>query len=103
MLLKTGDWVKGTSRAGELIMGYIDSLDIQGVVKVNVVTSDNNELIGKKVSMLSERVKRLPVSNVSNKAQTQFLIDLALSTGDEEWFIELSSKLNSMNELVNQL
>ncbi|MEH7095270.1 IDEAL domain-containing protein [Neobacillus vireti] len=103
MLLKTGDWVKGTSRGGELIMGYIESLDNPGIVKVTVVTSDNNEIIGKKVSLLSERVKRLPVSNVSNKAQTQFLIDLALSTGDEEWFIELSSKLNSMNELVNQL
>ncbi|MEH7414903.1 IDEAL domain-containing protein [Neobacillus drentensis] len=103
MLLQTGDWIKGTLRDGELIMGYIESLDPSGIVKVAVVTSDNHEIIGKKVSMLSERVKRLPVSNVSNKAQIQFLIDLALSTGDEEWFIELSSKLNTMNQLVNQL
>jgi len=103
MLLQTGDWIKGTLRDGELVMGFIESLDTSGIVKVNVVTSDNNEIIGKKVSMLSERVKRLPVSNVSNKAQIQFLIDLALSTGDEEWFLELSSKLNSMNQLVNQL
>jgi hypothetical protein len=103
MLLQTGDWIKGTLRDGELVMGFIESLDTSGIVKVTVVTSDNNEIIGKKVSMLSERVKRLPVSNVSNKAQIQFLIDLALSTGDEEWFIELSSKLNSMNQLVNQL
>jgi len=102
MLLQTGDWIKGTLRDGELVMGFIESLDTSGIVKVNVVTSDNNEIIGKKVSMLSERVKRLPVSNVSNKAQIQFLIDLALSTGDEEWFLELSSKLNSMNQLVNQ-
>ncbi|TWE05122.1 IDEAL domain-containing protein [Neobacillus bataviensis] len=103
MLLQTGDWIKGTLRDGELVMGFIESLDTSGIVKVNVVTSDNNEIVGKKVSMLSERVKRLPVSNVSNKAQIQFLIDLALSTGDEEWFLELSSKLNSMNQLVNQL
>ena len=103
MLLQTGDWIKGTLRDGELIMGYIESLDISGIVKVTVVTSDNDEIIGKKVSMLGERVKRLPVSNVSNKAQIQFLIDLALSTGDEEWFLELSTKLNSMNQLVNQL
>jgi len=102
MLLKTGDWVKGTSRNGELIMGFIESLDNPGIVKVTVVTSDNHDIIGKKVTMLGERVKRLPVSNVSNRAQIQFLIDLALSTGDEEWFIELSTKLNSMNELVNQ-
>jgi len=103
MLLQTGDWIKGTLRDGELIMGYVESLDISGIVKVTVVTSDNDEIIGKKVSMLGERVKRLPVSNVSNKAQIQFLIDLALSTGDEEWFLELSTKLNSMNQLVNQL
>ncbi|MEH7547891.1 MULTISPECIES: IDEAL domain-containing protein [Bacillaceae] len=103
MLLQTGDWIKGTLRDGELVMGFIESLDTSGIVKVTVVTSDNNEIIGKKVSMLSERVKRLPVSNVSNKAQIQFLIDLALSTGDEEWFLELSSKLKSMNQLVNQL
>jgi len=103
MLLQTGDWIKGTLRDGELIMGYIESLDISGIVKVTVVTSDNDEIIGKKVSMLGERVKRLPVSNVSNKAQIQFLIDLALSTGDEGWFLELSTKLNSMNQLVNQI
>src|SRR4051812_31688093 len=103
MLLQTGDWIKGTSRDGELIMGYVESLDTSGIVKVTVVTSDNDEIIGKKVSMLGERVKRLPVSNVSNKAQIQFLIDLALSTGDEGWFLELSTKLNSMNQLVNQL
>jgi hypothetical protein len=103
MLLQTGDWIKGTLRDGELIMGYVESLDISGIVKVTVVTSDNDEIIGKKVSMLGERVKRLPVSNVSNKAQIQFLIDLALSTGDEEWFLELSTKLNLMNQLVNQL
>lgn len=103
MLLQTGDWVKGTLRNGELIIGYIESLDVTGVVKVTVVTSDNNEIIGKTVPILIGRVKKLPVSKVNNKAQIQFLIDVALSTGDEEWFIELSSKLNSMNELVNQL
>ncbi|ULT57652.1 IDEAL domain-containing protein [Neobacillus drentensis] len=102
MLLQTGDWIKGTLRDGELIMGYIESLDTSGIVRVNVVTSDNHEVIGKKVTMLGERVKRLPVSNVSNKAQIQFLIDLALSTGDEEWFIELTSKLNAMKQLLNQ-
>ncbi|MBM7650900.1 IDEAL domain-containing protein [Neobacillus cucumis] len=103
MLLKTGDWVKGTLRDGELIIGYIDSLDVYEVVKVTVVTSDNHEIIGKTVPILSGSVKKLPKSKVNNKAQIQFLIDLALATGDEEWFIDLSSKLNTMNELVSQL
>ncbi|PLS03751.1 IDEAL domain-containing protein [Neobacillus cucumis] len=102
MLLQIGDWVKGTLRDGELIIGYIESLDVPGVVKVNAVTSDNHQIVGKTVALLSGRVKKLPVSNVSNKAQILFLIDLALSTGDEDWFFELSSKLNEMNQLVNQ-
>ncbi|PWW28335.1 IDEAL domain-containing protein [Cytobacillus oceanisediminis] len=100
-ILKVGDWIKGKSQKGELILGYIETLDIlKGIVKVTVVTSDNQETIGKTIQMLSRRVKPLPESKVANKEQIHFLIDLALSTGDEEWFIELSSKLNSMKELV---
>ena len=103
-ILKTGDWIKGKSQEGELIIGYIESLNIlEGVVKVNVITSDNHEAIGKTISILSNRVKSLPVSNVINKEQLLFLIDLALSTGDEDWFIELSSKLNSIKQLVNEV
>lgn len=102
-MLKIGDWVKGTSSNGELIIGYIELLSqIEGVVKVYVVTSDNQEIIGKTVPLLSKQVKVIPPANVVNKEQILFLIDLALSTGDEEWFHELSSKLNSMRQLVNE-
>ena len=101
-ILKTGDWVKGNLPDGALIIGYIESLNIPGeVVKVNVITSDNQETVGKTIPILSNQVKSLPVSNVINKEQILFLIDLALSTGDEDWFIELSSKLNSIKQLVN--
>jgi uncharacterized protein YpiB (UPF0302 family) len=40
---------------------------------------------------------------VINKEQVLFLIDLALLTGDEDWFMELSAKLNSMKQLVNEV
>lgn len=53
------------------------------------------------MSFLSKHVKKLPESKAINKEQILYLIDLALLTGDEEWFIKLSSKLNSINELVN--
>lgn len=100
--LKTGDWIKAKSPEGELIIGYIESLSsIEGVVKVTVVTSDNTQTIGKTKTILSKWVKKLPVSNVTNKAQIEFLLDLALSTGDKEWFLELSSELNAMKQLVN--
>lgn len=102
-VLKIGDWVKGESREGELIIGYVDSFTvIEEVVNVNVVTSDNQETVGKTIQMLSKQVKILPDSNVKNKEQINFLIDLALSTGDEDWFLELSAKLKAMNKLVNE-
>jgi uncharacterized protein YpiB (UPF0302 family) len=101
-ILKTGDWIKAESRDGELIMGFIESLSsIEGVVKVTVVTSDNNQTIGKTIPILSTRVKKMPVSNVTNKAQIEYLLDLALSTGDKEWFLALSAELNAMKQLVN--
>jgi hypothetical protein len=101
-IFKTGDWVKGYSLDGALIIGYIEALNIPGgAVKVYVITSDNHEKVGKMIWLSSNRVKGLPVSSAINKAQIFFLIDLALSTGDEEWFIELSSQLNSIKELVN--
>lgn len=100
-IIKKGDWIKGESRDGELVIGYIESLLFDGAVNVTVVTSDNKEAIGKTIQLLSKQVKKLPDSNVTNKEQILFQIDLALSTGDEEWFIELSSKLNSMRQLAD--
>ena len=103
-ILKAGDWVKGKSIDGELLIGYIESLAIQGgALKVTVVTSDNEMTVGKTILMQSKDVKKLPESKVSNKEQIRFLIDLALSTGDEEWFIELSSQINSMRQLVDPI
>ncbi|MFJ8267686.1 IDEAL domain-containing protein [Peribacillus asahii] len=103
-ILKAGDWVKGKSIDGELLIGYIESLAIQGgALKITVVTSDNEMTVGKTILMQSKDVKKLPESKVSNKEQIRFLIDLALSTGDEEWFIELSSQINSMRQLVDPI
>ncbi|MFE6136006.1 MULTISPECIES: IDEAL domain-containing protein [Bacillus] len=101
-VLEVGDWVRGISREGELITGYIESFDTLGeLVKVMVIRCDNEDTISKTISILSKHVKKLPESKAINKEQILFLIDLALVTGDEEWFIGLSSKLNAIKELVN--
>lgn len=101
--LKTGDWIKGNLQDGEIIIGYIESLDFsKGTVRVTVIKSEADETIGKKISISHKKVKKLPISKVVNKEQILFLIDLALITGDEDWFIELSAKLNSMKQLVNE-
>ncbi|MBT2686693.1 IDEAL domain-containing protein [Bacillus sp. ISL-47] len=101
-ILKTGDWIKGKSPDGELIIGYIERIDIlEETVKTKVISSDNKTIEGKIIPMLSKQVKKMPVSKVANKEQVHYLIDLALASGDEEWFFELTFKLNKMRELVN--
>jgi uncharacterized protein YpiB (UPF0302 family) len=50
--------------------------------------------------MPTNGVKKLPEPQVKNKEQIQYLIDLALATGDQEWFMELSEQLKAMRELV---
>ncbi|WP_080848353.1 IDEAL domain-containing protein [Cytobacillus gottheilii] len=102
--LQIGDWIKAQSPDGELILGYIDSVHEQEqFAKVIVVTSDNNEAVGKKIPILQKRLKKIPNAKVTNVEQLRFLIDLALETGDREWFNELSNKLNSMKKLVDDV
>jgi len=99
--LNISDWIKGSSQNGELIIGFIEKVDsFDGGVRVTVATSDNKETIGKTIQMSLKSVEKLPVSKLANEQELQFLIDLALSTEDEDWFIELSSKLNSIQPLV---
>lgn len=103
-ILEIGDWVKGNLLSGELIIGYIESLsNLEGVAKVKIVTSDNKDINGRTIAFLTNQLKRLPAANVTNKEQITFLIDLALSTGDKEWFNELSAKLQSINQLVKEV
>jgi uncharacterized protein YpiB (UPF0302 family) len=101
-ILKTSDWVKGISRHGELIIGFIDSMDLgKEAVNVVVVKSDNIELVGKTIPMSAKQVESVPAIGTRDAGQLEFLIDLALSTGDEEWFIELSAELNARKQSVN--
>lgn len=94
-ILKTSDWVKGISRNGEMIVGFIDSMSmVQGAVNVTVAESDNEALIGKTVPMSVKQVESLPQTVAKDAAQLEYLIDLALATGDKEWFEELTAELN---------
>lgn len=102
MILKNSDWVKGISRHGELIIGFVDSMNIvQEAVYVVVAESDNEELIGKTIPMSFTQVESIPDNETKDAGQLEFLIDLALSTGDKEWFNELSAELNGKKQSVN--
>lgn len=89
-----GDWVQGKSRDGELIHGYVENVDSnRGLVKVNVVESDNEKVIGKSIWVLNQWTKKLPNVTVNDESHLLMLIDLALQTKDGQWFMELCAKL----------
>ncbi|MGZ4161518.1 MAG: IDEAL domain-containing protein [Neobacillus sp.] len=91
-----GDWVQGRSREGELIHGYVETVDsTKEIVKVNVVESDNEKAIGKSLWLPKKWTEKLPDLTVISESQLLSLIDLALVTNDEQWFMELTDKLIS--------
>ncbi|TYR80637.1 IDEAL domain-containing protein [Priestia megaterium] len=95
--LTIGDWVKGKSRYGELIYGYVSSIDsIKEKAIVNVVECDDKQLIGKNIGMLNTQLKKRSNSKQTTEEQLLYLINLALTTKDEQWFNELSQELNEI-------
>jgi hypothetical protein len=96
MRVEISDWVQGSTDNGEFVHGFIESIeDIQGIAKVYVVNSDNEQAIGKMVSVRRSRLKKLPTVSLEDAASILNFIDMALATRDEEWFMELSAKLGS--------
>lgn len=95
--LKIGDWVRGKSGDGELLHGYIESVNsLQDIVKVHVVACDNNETIGKTIQLPYKWLEKLSTSAVDQEESILSLIDLALETRDEQWFLELRQALNAL-------
>jgi hypothetical protein len=101
--LEVGDWVKGKTKSGELIYGYIEAINsLQGTVKIKVMDCDNERMIGKMVETLNHWVKKLPMSTFDGEEPIKALIDLALLTKDESWFMELSAKLKSIRQAAKE-
>lgn len=78
-VLKVGDWVRGISNEGELIVGYIVSLDdVEDIVTVSIVKRDGQYTINEAILLFSKHVNKLPESKVINKEQILYLIDLCI-------------------------
>jgi hypothetical protein len=91
MNLKIGDWVKGRTHDGELIQGYLEEVNnIQGFAKVKVIECDNRFRRGKTIEVLEHWIEKIPESSEITEEYITMLIDLALLTKDEEWFMDLS-------------
>jgi hypothetical protein len=94
-----GDWIKGNTREGALVQGYIVGINSShGVIKMHVVDSDNEKMVGRTIRMLHTWAKKLSISSAAREEQIFQLIDIALLTKDEKWFMELSAGLNFLKE-----
>lgn len=90
--LAVGDWVRGKTKQGELIHGFVENVDSTGsTVHVYVVNSDNDMALGKVVATRASWVEAMAKTSLIDEEQVYDLIDLALATKDREWFMELSA------------
>lgn len=99
MKFQTSDWVQGKTNNGELIQGFIETIDtMEGIVRIQVVKSDNEDAVGKMTAVREHWIRKLPEVSPRNAEQIQSLIDLALTTWDEAWFMELTEQLKEAQE-----
>ncbi|UJF34416.1 IDEAL domain-containing protein [Paenibacillus hexagrammi] len=97
-----GDWVRGRTEAGELIYGYVESVDLyQGIAEVYVMGSDHEEVVGKRIALPRHMLREMPVNTFDTEQPIKQLIDVALFSGDEAWFMELTEKLVSIQKSAN--
>ncbi len=99
MKFEIGDWVSGNTSQGELVYGYVESVDLfKGSVGIRVTESDHESAVGKQISVGSGSARKLPDYAADDESGLRNLIDLALSTRDEAWFRELSAKLVALQQ-----
>ncbi|MEK3719952.1 group-specific protein [Paenibacillus sp. FSL H8-0034] len=95
-MIGVGDWVGGTSIEDEKIIGYVDSMDAYGTVKVMVTQSDRQEAVGHIVNSKRFKLEKLDEYTPTHESDVLSLMDLALMTRDQLWFDELGSTLRSI-------
>lgn len=92
MNISVSDWVHGRTGDGEMVYGFVETMDVlQGLVALHVVKSDNEERVGRSATVRLATVKPISESASSDLGQAVELIDLALATWDEAWFMELTA------------
>lgn len=98
--LQIGEWVKGKTKDGEFVYGFIDDYDPSyRIFKVRVMESDNEEIAGQMISIKETNLKRMETTVTYSKQTLLDLIDVALAVKDENWFKELTSQLAMVNKI----
>lgn len=95
--LAVGDWVRGKTQNGELIIGFVEATDAEkGSIHVYVVHCDHEKAVGKVAVVHDSWVEPMGDSEVASEEQVRDLIDLALATRDRAWFMELVAQEKSL-------
>ncbi|WP_079475998.1 IDEAL domain-containing protein [Marinococcus halophilus] len=95
-IISVGDWVRGTTIYGELVVGYVEAIEESyQTIKVKVISSDNEDIMEKSAELLLHKVSKLNTVQPVSEDELYDLIDLALVTNDKQWFLELTSELNN--------
>ncbi|WP_197081070.1 IDEAL domain-containing protein [Gordoniibacillus kamchatkensis] len=94
-VLNEGDWISGKTANDEKFRGYVERIDSYGgKVKVKVLESDRESIIGSTVEAALAAVEPIAAEGARSEAELLDMIDLALQTRDRTWFEELSSQLS---------
>ncbi|EDL66732.1 IDEAL domain-containing protein [Bacillus sp. SG-1] len=94
-----GDWVKAKTVEGELVIGYIEGVnDDSKTAKIRAVQTEQASIAGRTIETFLRSVSALPYTPILTKEDAAELIDLALQTRDEKWFMELTAELSQLEQ-----
>ncbi|MBP1153883.1 MULTISPECIES: hypothetical protein [unclassified Paenibacillus] len=88
-----GDWVSGTTMEDERFIGFVESTEGNGLIKIRITQCDRPETVGDSAEAKLSKVNKLPVFEPTSETPLRSLIEIALMAKDREWFEELSNKL----------
>ncbi len=101
--IRIGDWIKGISKNEYEYQGYVEAISAtHGSLLVRVVKSEQQSKVGKVIESHMSRVD-LMEEEIGEEQDVYALIELALQTRDEVWFMDLTSHLITLkaNKLVS--
>ncbi len=99
-LIQEGDWISGTTQLDEKFIGFVQSTNEDGIIKVWATQSDREEIVGTSIQAKSARVRKLSDSALTSPEEVKSLIELALDTQDKEWFAQLRAELAIVSTVV---
>lgn len=98
--VREGDWISGTTQEDEKYIGFVQTCNEDGIVKVWVTQSDREAIVNSTIQAKLAKVKKLPEPTLTTEEEVRSLIELALGTHDKQWFEQLRAELAIVSTAV---